>query len=249
MLSTCKKNKLLLLFSAVELQKKWKSLKYSYNRERAKEKTCLSGSGAKPRKQYVYYKLLSLLQPLTEIRPPSRSTDTEEYDTDSCLESLVIPKSKKIKRNDGIDDIQNKLYEVITEKLSKVTPTIQHPDQHFLLSLIPHFNSIKDEYKLDAKAEMINLLRKYNSMAQASAYTSNVYGYQFGYQSYNTTSSGTSTESSASQLINNYHTPPMLSDANANTAGSSSQQNNNEYNFSNDDSTQDSDIITNLYSP
>lgn len=194
-------NKFVYLFSAIELQKKWKSLKDCFNRERLKEKNCPSGSGAKPRKQYVYYKLLSFLQPLTEIRPPSRPTVTEENDSEGCLESFVIPKSKKLKTSDGVDDAQNKLYEILTEKLNKATPAIQHPDQHFLLSLFPHFNSIKEEYKLDAKAEMINLLRKYNNMAQTSAYTSH-YGYQSGYQSYDTTPARTSNESSVSQLIN-----------------------------------------------
>lgn len=242
-------NKFVYLFSAIELQKKWKSLKDCFNRERLKEKNCPSGSGAKPRKQYVYYKLLSFLQPLTEIRPPSRPTVTEENDSEGCLESFVIPKSKKLKTSDGVDDAQNKLYEILTEKLNKATPAIQHPDQHFLLSLFPHFNSIKEEYKLDAKAEMINLLRKYNNMAQTSANTSH-YGYQSGYQSYDTTPARTSNESSVSQLINSYHSAPTPAGANVNTAGSSLQHNDNdnEYNNSNDDSTQDS-IITNLYSP
>lgn len=126
--------------------------------------------------------------------------------------------------------------------MNKITPTSHHPDQHFLRSLFPHFNSIKEEYKLDAKAEMINLLRKYNSMAQTSAYTSH-YGYQSGYHSYDTTPAGTSTESSMPQQ-NSYHTPPTPAGANANTAGSSSQ-----LNMINDDSTQDSDIISNLYTP
>lgn len=228
----------------MELQKKWKSLKDSFNRERAKEKNCSSGSGAKPRKQYVYYKLLSFLQPLTEIRPPSRSTVTEGTDSEDCFESFVIPKSKKLKTS---DDAQNKLYEILTEKLNQVTPTIQHPDQHFLLSLFPHFHSIKEEYKLDAKAEMINLLRKYNNMAQTSAYVSH-YGYQSGYQSYDTTAR-TSTESSVSQsqLISKNNTLPTPASTNINTAATL-QYNDNEYNYINDDSTQDS-IITNLYSP
>lgn len=181
---------------------------------------------------------------MTEIRPPSRPTVTEENDSEDCLESFLIPKSKKLKTS---DDAQNKLYEILTEKLNKVKPTIQHPDQHFLLSLFPHFNSIKEEYKLEAKAEILNLLRKYNNMAQTSTYTSH-YGYQSGYQSYDTATARTSTESSVSELINNYHTPPTPASTNINTAGSSLQHNDNKYNYSNDDSTQDS-IITNIYSP
>ncbi|XP_037295505.1 uncharacterized protein LOC115451994 isoform X2 [Manduca sexta] len=201
----------------VELQKKWKSIKDSYNREWLKEKNCPSGSGAKPRKQYVYYTLLSFLPPLTEMRPPSLSTNTEEYASEGYLETFGIPKSKKPKSNDGVDDAQKKLYEVLTEKSKNFTPSIEHPDQHFFLFLFSLFNCIKEEYKLDAQADMINLLCKYNSMVPTSASTSH-YGHQSGYQSYNTTPAGTSTESRVSQLLNMYLTPPTASRANANTA-------------------------------
>lgn len=92
---------------------------------------------------------------------------------------------------------------------------------------------------------MINLLRKYNNRAQTSAYVSH-YGYQSGYQS---TTARTSTESSVSQsqLISNNNTLPTSASTKINTAASL-QYNDDEYNYINDDSTQDS-IITNLYSP
>ncbi|KAG6462901.1 hypothetical protein O3G_MSEX013528 [Manduca sexta] len=54
-------------------------------------------------------------------------------------------------------------------------------------------------------------------MVPTSASTSH-YGHQSGYQSYNTTPAGTSTESRVSQLLNMYLTPPTASRANANTA-------------------------------
>lgn len=211
-------------------------------------KNCRSGSGAKPRKQYIYYNLLTFLQPLAEIRPPTGTTDSDEVDVDTeeSLDSFFVapdPKSMKIKKS-ASDDRQDKLYDALIEKLKKDTPAIQHPDQHFLISLFPHFNSIKEEYKLDAKADIINLLRKYNNMGQTLTYASN-YGYQSGYQSYHTLHNISSNANSSSQPINSYLTPS----SSANTASGSSQLDAEYTTFNNNENTQDSDIITDMYSP
>ncbi|KAH9631143.1 hypothetical protein HF086_001078 [Spodoptera exigua] len=183
--------------AVIELQRKWKSIKDAYKRDKAKINNCPSGSGAKPRRPYIYSNLLTFLDQLYEIRSPSQNDDAalgnnQDYD-------FQKPHSpKKSKKNPKHEDPQDKLYEALTANLnqSKEANYIilsENPDTLFLVSLAKDFSAIKEEFMLEAKADMINLIRKYKNMGQSSRTLNenryqgfqykHHYGYQSGYQS------------------------------------------------------------------
>lgn len=185
------------MFSVIDLQKKWKSIKDAYKRDKGKNNNCSSGSGAKPRRPYIYSNLLTFLDPLYEIRSPSQNDDAAlGHDKDCDFQKPHSP--KKSKKTPKHEDPQDKLYEALTANLkeSKANNTIlsENPDILFLVSLAKDFSAIKEEFKLEAKADMINLIRKYKNMGQSSRTLhenryqgafqyEHQYGYQSGYQS------------------------------------------------------------------
>lgn len=102
---------LLLLFSVIDLQKKWKSIKDAYNRDKAKNRNCASGSGAKPRRPYIYSSLLTFLDSVAEIRPPSQCSNNSGKNDDAAQE------------HDENCDFQKPN----TPKLSKINPKNEDP--------------------------------------------------------------------------------------------------------------------------
>lgn len=191
------------MISVIELQKKWKSIKDAYNRNKATNNKCSSGSGAKPRRPYIYSNLLTFLDPLGEIRPPSQCSKTssqnddaeQRLDQDCDFQKPHSP--KKSKKTQKHEDSQDKLYEALTANLKQSkeannTILSENPDMLFLVSLAKDFSAITEEFKLEAKADMINLIRKYKNMGQSSRALhgnsgafqyEHQYGYQSGYQS------------------------------------------------------------------
>lgn len=179
-----------------------KSIKDPYNRNKATKNKCPSGSGAKPRRPYIYSNLLIFLDPLGEIRPPSQCSKSSSQNDDAAQEQdqhcdFQKPRSpKKSKKTPKHEDYQDKLYEALTANLkqSKDNNTIlsENPDMLFLVSLAKDFSAIPEEFKLEAKADVINLIRKYKKMGQSSRALhensgafqyEHQYGYQSGYQS------------------------------------------------------------------
>ncbi|XP_041968583.1 uncharacterized protein LOC121740387 [Aricia agestis] len=184
--------------AVIELQRKWKSIKDAYKRDKAKNNNCSSGSGAKPRRPYIYSNLLTFLDPLYEIRSPSQNDDAALRNNQDC--DFQKPHSpKKSKKTPKHEDPQDKLYEALTANLKQSkeannTILSENPDKLFLVSLAKDFSAIKEEFKLEAKADMINLIRKYKNMGQSSRTLNenryqgafqyeHQYGYQSGYQS------------------------------------------------------------------
>ncbi|GBP09955.1 hypothetical protein EVAR_70926_1 [Eumeta japonica] len=131
-----------------------------------------SGSGAKPRRPYIYSNLLTFLDPLYQIRSPSQNDDAAlEHDQDYDFQKPHSP--KKSKKTTKHEDPQDKLFEALTTNLKQSkeannTILSENPDTLFLVSLAKDFSAIKEEFKLEAKADMINLIRKYRNMGQSS---------------------------------------------------------------------------------
>ncbi|KAF9413738.1 hypothetical protein HW555_008184 [Spodoptera exigua] len=139
----------------------------------------------------------NLADQLYEIKSPSQNDDAalgnnQDYD-------FQKPHSpKKSKKNPKREDPQDKLYEALTANLNQskeanYTILSENPDTLFLVSLAKDFSAIKEEFKLEAKADMKNLIRKYKNMGQSSRTLNenryqgfqyeHHYGYQSGYQS------------------------------------------------------------------
>lgn len=147
------------MFSVIELQKKWKSIKDAYKRDKAKNNNCSSGSGAKLRRPYIYSNLLTFLDPLDEIRSPSQCSKSSSqnydaaqgHDLDCDFQKPHSP--KKSKKTPKHEDSQDKLYEALTANLKQSkeannTILSENPDTLFLVSLAKDFSAIKEEFKL-----------------------------------------------------------------------------------------------------
>lgn len=152
--------------SAAQLQRKWKSLRDSYNRERNKLKNIKSGSGASGRKEYIYFKQLSFLSVLAETRPESRDGEQEPENMSSSVEPRTPVdrkgNTKKFKPMSSVDKAEIELLNNISKKMED-----QHDndsDRSFLLSLLSDFKGIKEDFKLDLKMEMLSLIKKYKNL-------------------------------------------------------------------------------------
>ncbi|XP_075216123.1 uncharacterized protein LOC142321707 [Lycorma delicatula] len=87
---------------ASQLQRRWKSLRDSFNRELKKRKSTKSGDDVSLRKQYLYFNQLSFLLPLAEQR--ASSSAMEDIAEDSFEPKEVTPPSTPPKRSKLPDD-------------------------------------------------------------------------------------------------------------------------------------------------
>lgn len=157
------------LFSALEFQNKWKVLRDGFTRSiKNYKKKC--DTGGHKGKLYTYYTQLKFLNNLygsdamvivdeksgeasTQIEEKKRkktrrkSSETSLEDNDSV--QPIITRSDKPSNNE-------------TNKESRYTNDVEFDeDKHFLLSLLSDFKKIPSEHKLDAKGDIINVIRHY----------------------------------------------------------------------------------------
>lgn len=205
----------------------------------------------------MYSKMLTFLDPLAEIRSSSQSSDNSQSDVEqeTSTEGLEFSKPmppKKPKNNVTHEDREDKLFEALTAQFDRSeasSSSSDHPDKLFLLSLVPDFSTIKEEYKLDAKAEIINLIRRYKAMG-----TSNIAPFtdQYGYNS--------GSQPNGSSGYSNYQQPQRVEQESTsgpsgyrtyqqtNTIEQASTLGRTQINLDNIDSpSNDSEILTNMY--
>ncbi|XP_023954581.2 uncharacterized protein LOC112058121 [Bicyclus anynana] len=143
-----------------KLQRKWKSLRDSFNRENAKNKKVADGSEASSSKQYIYYNQLSFLNSLKEIPPSTDDAPGIESNINEKPRQLVNKVSKK-----GNDvKTENELLKQFSESMKRNYDAIyndNNPDKQFLMSLLPHVQKIDERFKLDFQTEVLQLIKKY----------------------------------------------------------------------------------------
>lgn len=158
------------LFAAVDLQRKWKSLRDSFRRELTKTKTVKSGSAADGRKEYIYFQQLSFLLPICETRPSQATQQIEgacNFVAEDSNQELAAPSrpaqiSRKRKSTISNDDL---LIHNLAKKLEMKTNEPEDADKFFLLSLLPHLKVIPDDMKLEVQGEFIAVLSRYKQRA------------------------------------------------------------------------------------
>lgn len=176
------------------IQKKWKTLRDGYTRYAKKIKP-RSGSAALNIRPYSYYQQMSFLKAIIEDRPDK---------TDSLQESehAEITSEESENRQNKINKERNKRKltttitdeNVLIEKLSKrfdeksQNSRIDNEDEDklFLLSLVSELIKINEQYKLDAKTEILNVMKYFKGMTNhtyPSSYGDR--GYSSQYSSFN----------------------------------------------------------------
>ncbi|XP_037300418.1 uncharacterized protein LOC119190952 [Manduca sexta] len=163
---------------AMSLQKKWKVLRGGFSRYAKKIKP-KSGSAATKIRPYPYYEQLLFLK-VIEARP-EKSDSLKETCEESDHKKVSAKKNCTLKRklnHKTEDDLIEKLSKRIDEKPSSKLP-VEDDDKMFLLSLAGEFKNIKDQYKLDAKSEIINVIKYFKGISQHTQ--SSYYGESRGY--------------------------------------------------------------------
>lgn len=162
------------------MQRKWKSLRDSFNREINKQKK--SGSGASARKEYIYFNQLSFLKRTQNVRPTTAEeitkNDTEQEQIEEETMSINSFTRKAKKRN--IDKTENEILKQLSDNLKNkyATRENQDPDKDFLMSVLPDIKKIHDDFKIDFKAEMLQLIKKYKMYDPCQSYGSHGYSSQ-----------------------------------------------------------------------
>ncbi|KAJ0170005.1 hypothetical protein K1T71_014611 [Dendrolimus kikuchii] len=152
-------------FEAVlQFQRKWKSLRDSYSRYRFKiKKAKTSGEFASP-KLYTYAPYLTFL---STLKGEKTNSSSENSDIEATVEETRKRKPPPAK---------TKLKKLSKQMRKNETSPISDPehdeDKLFLLSLLSDFKKVSDDLKLDAKVEIMEIIKKYkqSSMGQSFVY-------------------------------------------------------------------------------
>ncbi|XP_061705686.1 uncharacterized protein LOC133516679 [Cydia pomonella] len=153
---------------ALKLQKKWKSIRDAYTRDRNKKSK--SGSGATTSRDYVYSHCLSFLNRLSNTRPLNNSQKENQNPR---------PNSRKetVEVNSDEDNSEN-LIKILTARMENKKEK-NNPDYNFFISLLDDFNTISSKYKMDAKMEIMSIIKKYMQMSKYFNQNSNNNGGYF----------------------------------------------------------------------
>ncbi|XP_046986110.1 uncharacterized protein LOC124556139 [Schistocerca americana] len=145
--------------SATQLHMKWKSIRDCCTRELNKRKASKSGPLAETHKQYLYF-----LSPVTATKPPEleeADTHTDEANNSDVQDGVASNSRKRQKVTD-----EEKLFPVLAAnikgKKNASMAKADDPDKHFLLSLLDDLKSVPQHLQMDAKFEIISVLRKHS---------------------------------------------------------------------------------------
>ncbi|CAG9826291.1 unnamed protein product [Diabrotica balteata] len=160
------------------LQKKWKVLRDGFNRYVSNAKKIKSDSGPNKKRQYVYYQQLSFLLALSTDKADAINSIEEEIETDdvltASLEDSTFQRGQKRSSTTKEDNLMDQLTVNSNRKYTENLPTKEADDDKlFLLSLHGDFKNISDDYKLDAKIEMLTVLKKYKELSSEKNLHSN----------------------------------------------------------------------------
>jgi hypothetical protein len=168
-------NNCCLLFSGVQLQKKWKNIRDSYFRELRRLKNIRRRAAAPKNYLYIYFHQLRFhkvaaesIQSASNIEHPTEPEAAENLDTQSS--QTYRPRQKETHTEDYIGlEIVN----ILKSSLQSGKESERHDsDKLFLLSLVDDFKKMPDYSKGGAKIEMINLIHSYQPQPVFFAYHS-----------------------------------------------------------------------------
>lgn len=186
------------------LQKKWRHIRDAYARDLKKQRESKSGSEAKRQRKYVYFDRLQFLSELYEIKPDSKEKNKQLCD--NLTESTVKGKTKSSPAHDNNDT--NTILKIIAERLQNKKNAKEDDsedgDRYFLLSLLNDFKRIPESRKMDAKYDIIGIIRKY---ATPQSYTRDYYNLDSEFYEHRGYFTNTSPESQT-QTSNNQHQSP-----------------------------------------
>lgn len=154
------------LFTAIELQGRWKVLRDGFMRS-IKNQTKKSGSAATSTKLYTYHdQLLFLKDTMTDKgKRDSGGAGTSNEQSEITPDEIPTKKPKRATKETSsetsTDDILiESLTKTVMEKLSSEE---NDSDKQFLLCLLNDFKAIAADDKLDAKSDIINVIRYYKN--------------------------------------------------------------------------------------
>lgn len=153
---------------------------------------------------------------LKDVRP---TTDEGINENDSELEqqqgqnqnetcSMNSSRRRATKRN--IDKSENEILQQLSDNLKKKYERPEHvdPDKDFLMSVLPDIRKINDDFKIDFKSEMLQLIKKYKMYDPVNnyrSYSSHSYGYSSqNTNAYTTNQATTSISMSSPSPLSNY---------------------------------------------
>lgn len=158
------------------LQKKWRNIRDSYSRELNKQRQLKSGSVGKNHRKYVYFDRLQFLSNLYESK--LSNSGTNEQSDSPVTDSSVIASSSKIKKASSSNDETNKILKLLAERMQNKNnanaDNFEDGDRYFL-SLLNDLKKNPEHRKMDAKYEIIGIIRKY---VGSSSYAADYYEQQ-----------------------------------------------------------------------
>jgi len=148
----------------MEVKKKWHSLRTCFARELKLQKETKSGQGAKKRRKYIYFEKLLFLLPSVEngghrgnLNVRSSLSDTEIESEVACEEATGERREYGRRRKPAT---QKETYEESLLKiLEQKKPADTDDDVNFALSLVPILQSLDDYKKIEARIQIMNLLK------------------------------------------------------------------------------------------
>ncbi|KAL4710119.1 hypothetical protein ACJJTC_016521 [Scirpophaga incertulas] len=147
--------------AAMVLQKKWRHIRDAYARDLKKQRESKSGSEAKTKRKYVYFDRLQFLSELYEIKPDSKGKNNQTGDAATASTSKSKTKNSSTNDNDETNTLLKILAERLQNKRNSSEDVSEDGDRYFLLSLLSDFKRIPESRKMDAKYDIIGIIRKY----------------------------------------------------------------------------------------
>ncbi|KAK9874467.1 hypothetical protein WA026_002812 [Henosepilachna vigintioctopunctata] len=157
---------------AVLIQKKWKTLRDGYTRYAKKIKP-KSGSAALNIRPYAYYQQMSFLKVIIEDRPDKTNSLQESEHTEITSEESEnrqnkIPRERNKRKSTTTITDENVLIEELSKRFDEKSQNSridnEDEDKLFLLSLVGEFKKINEHYKLNAKTEILNVVKYFKGM-------------------------------------------------------------------------------------
>ncbi|KAG8268495.1 hypothetical protein J6590_025813 [Homalodisca vitripennis] len=170
-------------YLGTHLQKKWKSVKDCYNRERRRLSGGKSGSAANRKTPYIYYHMLSFLNsnnPPTNTHsnvshpPDEDDIDLEntqldqgpESETPTATTATAEPYATRVtaKKRKPEDNVGQQLVKILKESADERrrhdTEVGCDEDRLFLLSLVSNIKKVPDHLKLSVRRQIINIIEQ-----------------------------------------------------------------------------------------
>lgn len=130
----------------------------------------------------------------------------EQNKEETC--SLSSYRRRASKRN--IDKAENEILKQLSDNLKNKYERPEHedPEKDFLMSVLPDIRKIHDDFKIDFKGEMLQLIKKYKMyepIPPIPNYSSHSYGYSSqNTNAYTTNQAAPSTSMSSPSAMSNY---------------------------------------------